>query len=137
MITLLGSLLGFFGSALPHFFSLLRDRVDHKHELELLRLQLEALEKQGSMKIDDNLISSSFSDVDSARKLAAREPKGYKLMEAYSASIRPTLALALFLLYAWAKYSGIAPVWTDEDQILVATMFAFYFGNRIFDKFKK
>jgi hypothetical protein len=137
MITLLGTLLGLLGASLPHFMNFWKIKADNNQELALMRLQLEAIEKQGSMKIDDVFVQGSFTDMSSARELAAKEPKGYRWMEAYVASVRPTLSYFLFFLYAWAKTSGITAVWSEEDSVLVATMFSFYFGSRVFDKIRR
>ena len=40
MITLLGSLLGFFGAAFPDILKLFKDSADRKHELAILQMQI-------------------------------------------------------------------------------------------------
>jgi hypothetical protein len=53
MITLLSSLLGFFGSAFPDVLKLFKDNQDRKHELKILELQLAQQAQGHSNKLEE------------------------------------------------------------------------------------
>jgi hypothetical protein len=72
-------------------------------------------------------------------------------VSAYSASVRPTITYAFFLLYALVKFSqfwlllhpslpwqtsqtiaaALAAIWNDEDIAIFSAVIAFWFGDRM------
>ena len=62
MITILGSLIGFAGSALPKVFDMVDDWQDRKHELSMMDRQIEASKLSHTQKIEALNIEADISE---------------------------------------------------------------------------
>ncbi len=146
MMTLLATLLGFISSTFPDLLKLWKDGVDRKHELEILKLQLEQ-QRQGHV----NRLEEIQVAVDSveARALYKTYNVGIKWVDALNGTVRPVLAYSFFLLYTAVKYAQISMlldyspvaealslIWHEEDQTIFAGIISFYFGQRAFSKLR-
>jgi hypothetical protein len=143
MITLLASMTGFIGSLLPSVLKLFCDRLDKKHELEILDRQI-AMKKAG---MDSGLeeIRTERHALDS-RALYKTYFTGIHWVDALNGSVRPVLAYAFFILYSSIKLAQAqllvdAPaiviydiLWSLEDQAIFAGIVSFYFGQRAISK---
>jgi len=136
MLTLFGSLVGFFGSMLPDILKMFRDKSDKKHELAVLRLQMER-EQKGFIAKQEAITAEAFSN----RVIAEtkRDEKASKWIIDLNASVRPVISYCMFFLYAGVKvaiiyggYSG--EVWGEEDSATLAGIISFYFGQRAMSK---
>ena len=132
MLTLLGSLLGFLGSAFPQLLKLFQEAQDRRHELAILDRQMEVPRQGYSQRLEDTEpVGEGARDEHSerARRVADRsppqiriegdiqqsvalyqhdsQPAGYKWVEALRASVRPILTYAFFLLFAAVKIAGL------------------------------
>jgi hypothetical protein len=144
MLTLLGSLLGFLGSAFPQILKLFQEAHDRRHELAILNLQMEQ-QRQGHQQ----RLEEIQRDGDIKQSLALyqhdSQPAGYKWVEALRASVRPVLTYAFFLLFAAVKIAGLYTmvgfdgmslavalplIWDAETQALFAAIMTFWFGQR-------
>jgi hypothetical protein len=148
MLTLLGSLLGFLGSAFPQILKLFQEAHDRRHELAILNLQIEQ-QRQGHQQ----RLEEIQRDGDIKQSLALyqhdNQPAGYKWVEALRASVRPVLTYAFFLLFAAVKIAGLYTmvgfdgmslavalplIWDAETQALFAAIMTFWFGQRAMGK---
>jgi hypothetical protein len=148
MLTLLGSLLGFLGSAFPQILKLFQEAHDRRHELAILNLQIEQ-QRQGHQQ----RLEEIQRDGDIKQSLALyqhdSQPAGYKWVEALRASVRPVLTYAFFLLFAAVKIAGLYTmvgfdgmslavalplIWDAETQALFAAIMTFWFGQRAMGK---
>jgi hypothetical protein len=148
MLTLLGSLLGFLGSAFPQILKLFQEAHDRRHELAILNLQMEQ-QRQGHQQ----RLEEIQRDGDIKQSLAIyqhdSQPAGYKWVEALRASVRPVLTYAFFLLFAAVKIAGLYTmvgfdgmslavalplIWDAETQALFAAIMTFWFGQRAMGK---
>jgi hypothetical protein len=145
MITLLGSLLGFFTSALPEFIKIYRDHKDRDHELAIMDRQIECMQKGHTQRLEEIQIASD-AQVSQAMYTHARET-GVRWVDALGGTVRPMITYAFFLLYASVKIAQILIIhktigvqsWADalvyiwhlEDQALFATVLSFWFGQRM------
>jgi hypothetical protein len=148
MLTLLGSLLGFLGSAFPQILKLFQEAHDRRHELAILNLQMEQ-QRQGHQQ----RLEEIQRDGDIKQSLALyqhdSQPAGYKWVEALRASVRPVLTYAFFLLFAVVKIAGLYTmvgfdgmslavalplIWDAETQALFAAIMTFWFGQRAMGK---
>lgn len=132
MLTLLGSLLGFFGSTLPDIFKLIRDRSDKKHELAVMALQMQATREGNQAKLDaieteafNSRVGREYDAIKGASKFFVN----------LNASVRPVITYFIFFLYAGVKvaiiYGGYSDkIWDEEDSAMLAGVFSFYFGQR-------
>jgi hypothetical protein len=144
MLTLLGSLLGFLGSAFPQILKLFQEAHDRRHELAILNLQMEQ-QRQGHQQ----RLEEIQRDGDIKQSLALyqhdSQPAGYKWVEALRASVRPVLTYAFFLLFAAVKIAGLYTmvgfdgmslavalplIWDAETQALFAAIMTFWFRQR-------
>lgn len=145
MITLLSSLLGFFGSAFPDVLKLYRDKQDREHELKILDLQLKQ-QAQGHVNQLEEIRASAESAESQA--LYKTYSTGIGWVDALNGSVRPVLAYAFFTLYAITKllqFSLIDPsipasvliLWQEEDQAIFVGIISFYFGQRAMGKVRR
>lgn len=150
MITLLGSLLGFLGSAFPEFLKVYKDQKDRAHELNILDRQAELMKNGHMNRMEEIQVQA---DAVTAKALYAHaRPTGTRWVDALAGTVRPVITYAFFLLYAVMKYSQWAVVysmmeqydwreafihiWHLEDQALFATVISFWFGQRLLQKGK-
>ena len=144
MLTLLGSLLGFLGSAFPQILKLFQEAHDRRHELAILNLQMEQ-HRQGHQQRLEEIKSDGEIKQSLALYQHDSQPAGYKWVEALRASVRPVLTYAFFLLFAVVKIAGLYTmvsfdgmslavalplIWDAETQALFAAIMTFWFGQR-------
>jgi len=148
MLSIIGTILGLFGSLLPEVMKYFTNKEDHKHELAMGALQMEANKQAGIIKLEE---INATADIEEARAIyASAEQKitGVRwidgLVSLYSSSVRPTLTYGFFLLYGYVKFSMIYTVvqagakwqevgtlvWNSEDFAVFATIMSFWFGGR-------
>lgn len=144
MITLLASIAGFVTSIIPEIFKFLTDKVDKKHELEIMDRQIQMQKNGVSARLEE---VSNFADVAETKALYTTFKSGIFWVDALNASIRPLLAYSFFALYAVIKYFQfqmianitnhkiiIEILWTVDDQAIFAGIISFYFGQRAMNK---
>ena len=138
MLTLLGSALGLFSSAIPKMMDMWQDKNDKIHELALLKAQAE-------IKLDETAIEANIREVESLHRHDASF-KGSTWVENTRAMVRPIMAYSFMLLFFIVEIvafmslvnagtgAGVAlqQIWDDEVMSLWATILAFYFGGRQF-----
>lgn len=144
MITLLGSLGGIIVSLIPEFFNFIKDKKDKEHELKFVKLQIQAsknltLDRLEEVKIDYNLEEAKI-----LYKHASR--LSIPWIDSLSALVRPFLTFSFMALYVLIKlivifnYREIAantPIWSSEDEGLFSVVIGFWFGARMFNKYRK
>lgn len=146
MITLLASIAGFFTSILPEFLKFFRDKVDKKHELEILDRQIEYTKALKSSRLEEIQVVRDMADT---QALYSTFNTGYSLVDSLNGSVRPILAYCFFGLYSFFKYIQFTSIksstelifyldvlWSLDDQAIFACIISFYFGQRMFRRFK-
>lgn len=144
MVTLLGTLLGFLGSAFPDFIKIFKDRQDRRHELDIMDRQMELTKLGHTQRLSEVQISSEATE---ARALY-HHAKMTKIawVDALAGTVRPVVTYAFFGLYALVKVAQwhvifhvsqepswlevIVHLWQAEDQALFAAVMSFWFGHR-------
>ena len=144
MITLLGSLLGFLGSAFPEMLKVYRDSRDQAHELAILDRQMQMMVQGHQQRVEEIEVQAD-AGVAKALYRHAR-PVGIRWIDGMAGTVRPVITYAFFLLYAVVKLSqwfivrdvmgsnwaeAISNIWHMEDQALFATVISFWFGQRM------
>jgi len=148
MLSIIGTVVGLLGSFIPELLKFWKQKADHKHEIEMTKLQMDAAKLQGQIRLEE---IGAMADIEESKALyAAAEQKitGWKfvdgLVSLYNSSVRPTITYAFMLLYMYVKYSVIygmmqmgqkwqeigSYVWGSEDFAMFSTILAFYFGGR-------
>ena len=144
MVTLLGSLIGFISAAFPDLLKIWRDSADRKHELTILRLQMEQAAQGHQQRLEE---INAQADIAESKALYKTYYSGIKWVDALNGTVRPVLAYAFFLLYFTIKCMQFAMVdlgnplpwhmdmlWSVEDQAIFAGIISFYFGQRAMSK---
>ena len=144
MITILGSLIGFAGSALPKVFDMVDDWQDRKHELAMMARQIEASKLSHTQKIEALNIEADISE-SKALYQHDRSMKSTGFMAGLRASVRPVITYLFFTLFAVIKGTAlygliytdgivwelaIQTLWDEETQGIFAAIISFWFGSR-------
>lgn len=148
MVTLFGTLLGFFGSAFPDFLKLFRDRQDRAHELAVMDRQMDLAKLGHSQRLGEVRIQSQALEARALYHHARRTKIAW--VDSLAGSVRPVITYAFFGLYALVKVAQwhvifqvsenptwlevIVHLWQDEDQALFAAVMSFWFGHRALSK---
>ncbi len=145
MITLLGALLGFLGSAFPEFIKMWKDASDKRHEITLLDMQMK-LQAQGHTERLEEI--NTQADIAESAALYKTYTTGIGWVDALNGTVRPVIAYAFFILYATVKFMSYAALpdvgvpfvviydtlWTQDDAAIFAGIISFYFGQRAMGK---
>lgn len=150
MLSILGSLVGFAGSAVPAVLDHFQSKQKAKNELEILKVQGE-LAKQG---VEMNLMEFRERAADDEHRrliehdISMQNDTG--IMGALRKSVRPVITYMFFGLFAAVKIStlmmalesndfntAITMVWDEETQAIFAAIISFWFGSRALSKGKK
>lgn len=148
MLALLGTIVGLFGSIIPEFLKFWNNKEDHKHEVEMARIQMEAAKLQGDIKLAELNATADIEEVKALYASAEQKITGNKILDGfvslYNSSVRPTITYGFFILYALVKASMFyahlqagwdwqliaGQIWNQEDFAVFSTILAFWFGGR-------
>jgi hypothetical protein len=133
MMTLLGSILGFFSAMCPDLLAIFKDRQDKKYQLKVLELKKE--NAQLAADVEENKGLYHFYGRTQS-----------KFVEALSASVRPVISYGFFFLYGLIKtflfirvyqhnhdaFIALSEIWTEQDYAIFAAIISFWFGYRAF-----
>ena len=138
MVTLLGALIGFLGAIFPEAIKIWRDGEDRKHELAIMDRQMD-MQKQGhSQRLEAIGVAADIAETQSLYKTFY---SGIDWVDALNGTVRPVLAYAFFLLYAYVKFKQAIhtpwAIWDDDDKAIFAGIISFYYGNRALQKYGK
>jgi len=149
MLTILGSLIGFLGSAMPAVFAFFNKKETNKTQLEVMKMQMELAKNQS--EIDLTKFHAMALDNEHARliehDIAMQKDTG--ALSWLRKSVRPVITYMFFALFAAVKvsalmiamegtnfYSAIQVVWDPETQGMFAAIISFWFGSRAIDRKK-
>jgi len=148
MLSVLGSLIGFAGSALPSVLDHFQSKEKNKRDMELLRLQSELMKQDA--EIDLMKFHARAADDEHARliehDIAMQKDTGF--MAGLRKSVRPVITYLFFALFAAVKISALMVamkttgdfniainiVWDAETQAIFAAIISFWFGSRALEK---
>ena len=151
MLSLLGSLIGFAGSAVPAVLGHFQEKNKGKERIEMMKIQGEMLQVKAD--IDLKMFNEMASDNEHARliehDIAMQSDTGF--FAGLRKSVRPMITYMFFALFAAVKVSSlmvaletqgdfnsaITVVWDDETQAIFAAIISFWFGSRALEKGKK
>jgi hypothetical protein len=155
MLTLFSSLIGFLSAGIPQLLKYFQDRQDKKHELDILRLQIQRDKDGHGYRMAEIEAEGDIKFMDTAQKAAAFTPLpmcGIRLIDGISAvaniaiflltgSVRPLVTFAFVGLYAWVKIEtyqivkSVAGIWSENDMALFAAILSFWFCDRMIRKY--
>lgn len=151
MIPGIAALGGVLLNFVPDIFGMARDWVDHKRELQMMELQSKLAKEQHAMRVEALAYQADIKDMTAVRRHDTKLSSGYKIMDAYRASVRPTVTYMVFGLYVavdvatvWYMIdNGIGAsealrfIWTPEKYLILEGILGFWFGGRLRDKAAK
>ncbi|MDX1949944.1 MAG: hypothetical protein SFT90_05535 [Rickettsiales bacterium] len=138
MLTILSSFIGFISSVIPDLLKQIQDRRDKKHEVEILKLQMENARAGHKEKLDVIEVNSGLEE---AKIIYQNQNSGVRFIDGLNASVRPIIAYGFFILYCMVKYFQVQgglvwQIWQEEDQAIFAGIISFYFGSRAMQKLR-
>ena len=116
MFTLIGSILGFMGSAFPEIIKIFQERQDKKHELAIMDRQIEMAQQGHTQRLEE---IQSQADIAESRPFAMANPQ---MRWSLRASVRPILTYAFFLLFATVKVAALTIFITHEDADIATAL---------------
>lgn len=151
MLSLLGSLLGFAGSAVPAITDHFAKKEDRKLELDKMRLMAE-LKKEG-LEFDLKMYNTMGADKEHERliKHDIAINQGNGIISALQKSVRPVITYAFFGLFCVIEVTllleaidkgtdfseAINLLWDDDTKAIFAAIISFWFGSRAIEKARK
>jgi hypothetical protein len=130
---------------------LFRNTQDNRQELAILELQLTRDTKQAGFKLEEIAAEANIREIEALHTEFSRRKETYRWIEALISSVRPVITYAFFALYASVKAAqfelalratgetviALPAIWHEPDQIIFATVIAFWFGSRTMRHFRK
>jgi len=158
MLTILGSLLGFAGSAVPSVIDMFKEKEDKKNQMEMFKLQLDAKERGVDLDIKVLEAKANMEDRRSEREeqerllqhdMALGKQTGF--INSLRAFVRPFITYVFFLTFIGVKVvlvwntikngedlnATIAVIWDEQTEALFAAIISFWFGSRAMPKVKQ
>ena len=148
MLSILGSLLGFAGSAAPAVMDHFKSKQNNKLELDKMRLHAE-LRKEGydyDMKMFDKQAADNEHQRLIEHDISINKSTG--IIAGLQKSVRPVITYCFFGLFAAIEVSllmdalekgadlteALNVLWDDDTKAIFAAIISFWFGSRAIDK---
>ena len=149
MLSLMGSLLGFGTSFLPKILDLWQDRSDKKHELAVMEVQIRQQIELATQKLEAVNVDADIREIEALQK--SMQPTGVGWVDAYRASVRPTITYAFFAVFCIVEISaylsltamGLSGVdaakltFNENTFALFSCVISFWFGGRAISRLSK
>ena len=148
MLSILGSLLGFAGSAAPAVMDDFKTKQNNKLELDKMRLAAE-LRKEG-YDYDMKMFDKQAADNEHQRLIDhdTTISKGTGFIAGLQKSVRPVITYAFFGLFATIEVTllmnalemgtpfneAVTLLWDEDTKAIFAAIISFWFGSRAIDK---
>ncbi len=137
----IGALLGLVGSLIPELVKVYKDWSDKKHELEMMRMQIEYADKMAEIRIKEAEVLAKI-ELDKAVYDYAKpdiKPTGFFLADVLQAVgsflnmiIRPVITATAMGLWLYSLSTGYH--FSDWEQEAINCIIVFWFGNRSFQR---
>ena len=151
LTSLLGSLIGFGGSAVPALIDVFKQKQDNKQEIEKMKVMAE-LRAQGydhDLKMYETMGADKEHDRLIQHDIAISKTSGF--IGALQRSVRPVITYLFFGLFIAIEVvllkqvlelgtpvdEAILVLWDDNTQGIFAAIVSFWFGSRAIDKMRK
>ncbi len=137
----IGALLGLVGSLIPELVKVYKDWSDKKHELEMMRMQIEYADKMAEIRIREAEALARI-ELDKAVYDYAKpdiKPTGFFLVDVLQAIgsflnmiVRPVITSIAMGLWLYGMSTGYQ--FSDWEQEAINCIIVFWFGNRSFQR---
>lgn len=153
MLSLIGAAFGFISGFLPEVIKYFKAKEDRKHELAVMRLQMEAETQRHGERLEEINVQADITQEQLAIQASRVERSGVRwvdgLLTLVTGLVRPTITYCYFWLYAMVKWAGLytlmekgastaeafLSVWTETDMAIYSTVIGFWFSGRLLQKF--
>lgn len=150
----IGSLFGGLFRLAPELMKLWDRKDERRHELAMMKVQVEVSKIQGDYKLEDKYVDFSVAQMNAIAAATEAEGKiasnSYKWVSALSAMVRPTISLVMFLFYIIVKITFIAngfhmgldwitivtQSWTNDDFMILMMILTFHYVGRPIEKYQ-
>lgn len=150
---IIGAVLGLLGSIIPEGIKFWKDRQDKKHEIEMIKLQMQYQREMIEARIQEARALATLELDKEAYSYANPEtkPTGHFWVDLlqvlgtlYNQTVRPTLTYLVIAGWLAVKYASwqvlggnlqmLPSVWTEADNEFVSAVVMFWFGGRAFSR---
>lgn len=153
MLTILTSIIGFVGGFVPDILKYFKQKQDNAHELEVLKLQMEAQKQAHTERLEEINAQADISESQALYQSAKVEYSGVKWVDAIigflNGTVRPIVAYLFVGLYAVVKLAQVYSMvhgsgttyldavkytYTELDMSCLMLVLSYYFGQRMATK---
>jgi hypothetical protein len=150
MIAILGSLIGFVGGFIPDILKYFKQKQDNAHELDVLKLQMEAQKQLHTERLEEINAEADISESKALYESSKMEKTGVGWVDAilnlYNGSVRPTITYLFTGLYCTVKLAQVYSMvhgsgtgwldavkytYTEMDMSCLMLCLSYYFGQRM------
>lgn len=155
ILTILGGLMGGVFRILPEVLKLFDKVNERKHELELLKSEMEFAKIRGEIMMKQAEAAMTVAELDAMSSAIQEQGQtaraAGKLVAALSALVRPLVTYWFVVFYSFVKILSISlaldqdanwkevivNAWTADDMAILMMILTFWFVGRIWDKYNK
>ncbi len=147
MFAAIGGIIGLFTSAMPALIKLFQSRQDNKHELEVLKLQVQRDESQSRQRIEEIGAQADIVESASLEKRGQVGQTGVKWIDALlglvNGLVRPGITYYMVAVYGLVKQAqykialasmdpshALLSIWGEEDMGVLVLCLTYFFGQR-------
>jgi hypothetical protein len=150
MLALIASGLGFLGGFVPSILEYFKNKQDNKHELDIMKLQIERDKLQHTYKIEEINVNADVQESVALYDHSKTELTGVKwadaLLALYNGSVRPSITYIFTGLYCTVKLAQITSMvkssgttvldaikytYTENDMACLMLVLSYWFGQRM------
>lgn len=149
---LLSIITGFLAPFLKPLIQIFQSKVDNKHELQLMTLQIEASKVKHIQKVEEMKIDADIRETEAVlRHDINASAKAAPWMHTLRASVRPVITYAFFLVFVivemtalYTLYSAgdsfitsLLTVWGPAEEAIFGAIIGFWFGGRALERARR
>lgn len=153
MLTILTSIIGFVGGFVPDILKYFKQKQDNAHEIEILKLQMEAQKELHTEKMEEINANADIEESKALYQSAKVEYTGVKWIDGIigllNGTVRPVVAYLFVGLYSVVKLAqvygmvhgsgttyldAVKYTYTELDMSCLMLVLSYYFGQRMATK---
>jgi len=149
MLSIVGTMVGLLGSFIPKLLDYFKIKADHKHELEVLKVQVDMIRLGHQYRMEEISTQADVASEQAVYRHAELKYTGVRwidgILALYSGTIRPTITYLFVGTYIFVKYAQLQvlksaggniweivwKLWNSEDMAAFMCILGFWFGGRL------
>lgn len=151
MLSVIGSLIGFAGSAIPAITDAFAKKEDNKQRLEEMRIQAQLRKEGYSFEADMHEKQAADKEHERLIQHDIQMNQSGGIIGALQKSVRPVITYAFFALFCTIEITllmnaiekgtdfseAIQLLWDEDTKAIFAAIISFWFGSRAIEKARK